>query len=477
MTKSFLKFVDESGMVAGVDRNSLVRGIGLSMADSSSDFKRIMGTIASAPQTVGFDIGEKANQLFHLAAVHEKWTRRGADLTDKTVRDLAFAEARDLGYTMNKAGEYAYTTGSASALLQFLQMPHKAINQLFNRNLDTATKLRMAGMDLIMFGAPVGAISAIVTAAGGDGGDILPDDPMMRDLFVYGMTSTYTNALFTKMDSSGDTTRIDFSALAPNNLDGWAKMYHAFLDDGAFGALAASPAGQLFAIDGLNGSQRDGRIPQALMTMGRFFNVFEEIDPQDPQAFTTVGLKAMMNDIAKITSGWTAVDNALIMLEIRKKQDRLGITVDSSMTTPEIMASFLGFGTLSTKELYEISRRRTEDTKKHKEEVMKKYRDIMAYTKEGMKQDNPDVTQIQRTVSLMMRTFDNPADMAMIRKQWQMDMVGKEQGLLLQMFKATTLANATRLPDDIRMMNIPEEQKAIMIQRYKDAQQLNKGNK
>jgi hypothetical protein len=474
LSRDFMKFVDESGMVAGVDRNSLVRGIGLSMADSSSDFKRVMGNIASFPQTVGFDIGEKMNQLFHLAAVHEKWTRRGADLTDKTVRDLAFAEARDLGYAMNKAGEYAYTTGSASVLLQFLQMPHKALNQMLNRNLDTATKLRMAGMDLIMFGAPVGAISAVVTAAGGDGGDILPDDPMMRDLFVYGMTSTFTNALLTKLDSSGEQTRLDLTALANTNMDGWTKMLSALVDGEGFAALAASPAGQLFAMEGVNGSRRDGRIPQALMTMGRYFNVFEEIDPENPTEF-----KAVVNDLAKITSGWTALDNALIMLELRKKQDRLGVTVDSSVTVPEIAGAFMGFGTLTTKELYELTQRLSKDTKHTQESRMRKYNAIMAHTKENLSQDNPDISRTQRTTSMLMRTFkDDPEGLAMVHKQWGKDMLGKEQGLVLQMWKGTTLPGSTKFLDSVRMApNLTEEQKAIMIQRYKDAQQLNKGNK
>jgi hypothetical protein len=75
------------------------------------------------------------NQLGHLAAVHEKWMREGKNLADKTVRDLAMTEARALSYDLNSAGELTYTKSTPAMILQFLQMPHKAMLQLVNRKL------------------------------------------------------------------------------------------------------------------------------------------------------------------------------------------------------------------------------------------------------------------------------------------------------------------------------------------------------
>lgn len=474
LARDFHKFVTDSGMVAGVDRNSLVRGLGLSMADSSSKTKRVAGEILALPQTIGFDIGEKVNQLGHLASVHEKWTRAGKDLADKTVRDLALSEARALSYDLNKAGELTYTQSTPAMILQFLQMPHKAILQATNRKLPLTVRARMMAWDLIMFGAPTGTIGYFMTKAGADGGDILPDDEEHRDMFVDGLEAWAMNKVITMMDDSGEKTRIDFSALAPNSMDGWARMYSSLVDDGAFAALAASPAGQLFAVDGVNGSRRNGRIPTALLTMGRFFNVVDEMDPNDPTAFTDI-----VRDVAKITSGWSAADNALLMLETRKKQDATGVVVDSSITTPEIAAAFLGFGTKSSKELYEISKNRATEKKKHEEQVMSKYRDIVTYYKQELNTENGNIEHVQKVSSMLLRTFDDPYDRALVVAQWQKDLVGKESSLFKTMLDASGMPGADKLMDDIRKWPVDDNTKNQMIQRVKDfkaQREINKGN-
>jgi hypothetical protein len=470
--QDFFKFVEDSGMIAGVDRNSLVRGLGLSMADSSSQIKRAVGAVASFPQTAGFDVGEKMHMLVHLASVHEKYTREGLDLANKTVRDQAYNQARALAGDLNKAGEYAFTSSWLAPLLQFLQMPLKGIQFLTNRKLDTATKLRLSAWTLLMFGAPVGLIGSVVTMAGKDSSELLPNDPEKRDAYVYGMTTVMMNKLFNTLDDSGEKSRVDFSSLAPVDMDGWAKIYHAMADQGAFAALAASPTGQILSIDGVNGQKRNGRIPQALITMGRFFNVFEEIDPENPTTF-----KGVLNDVAKISSGWTAASNAMLMIETRKKSDRLGNVVDSSVTTPEIIGAFMGFGTLSTKELYEIAKNRTDDKKRHDEDVMKRYRGITQYVTESLRSDNADVDHIQKVSSMLMRTFDDPYDLALVAKQWKSDMAGREQSLMIQMFKACGMPDSKKLKDDIKMWPVDDATKAMCLERLQAAQELRADNK
>jgi len=468
----FSKFVEDSGMVSGVDRNSLVRGLGLSMADASSPVKRAIGSVLSAPQKVGFDMGEKMNMLMHLAAVHEKYGREGLDLANKTIRDKAFAEARALSGDLNKAGEFAYTQSSASSVLQFLQMPHKMFTLATNRKIDTASKLRIIGWDMIMFGAPIGLVSSIMTATGQNGGDILPDDQDTRDLLVYGAYSSLMNYTLTHLDESGQKSRVDFTSLSPYDLDGWAKMYKAFTEQGAFGAFAASPAGQVLAVDGVNGQKRMGRIPQAMLTMGRFFNVFEELDPNNPTKFT-----AVLNDVAKITSGWTTIDNARIMLETRKKQDKYGVTLDSTLTDPEIGAAFLGFSSLSTKELYQMSQELAQDKKKHEEKVMSKYRDIMTYVQNSLQSETVDIAHVQAVQSMLMRTFTDPNDLRLVKDQWVKDMMGKDQQLLLNMFRASGMPDSQQYLDKIRMSPLNDQEKAIMLQRYKDVQDVRNSQK
>lgn len=474
--QSFIKFVEESGMVAGVDRNSLVRGLGLSMADSSSKVKRGVGFVASVPQTIGFDVGEKMNQLGHLAAVHEKWTRAGKDLADKTVRDLALTEARALSYDLNRAGEFAYTQSTPAMILQFLQMPHKALVQLTNRKLPLDVRMRLQAWDLAMFGVGAGTLggglSWISNMVMGDD-SILPDDPEKRDMFLYGIESFAMNKMFSMMDDSGEKTRIDFSALAPNDMDGWAKMYHSLLNDGAMSALAASPAGQLLAVNGVNGSKRNGRIPQAMMTMMRFWNekVFdaEPIDPEHPANFS-----AVLNDVAKISSYWTARENAKLMLETRKKLDSSGSVIDGQVTIPEIWASHLGFGTLSTKELYTLSQHRAEDKKSHEEQVLSRYRDIVNFYRDELGKPNGDIRHTQLVTSMLLKTFDQPGDLDLVIRQRNKDLMGKETGLFKQMLDASGHVDSKRLEDDIKMWNATQQEKDLMLQRMKDMREVNK---
>lgn len=472
----FTTFVEESGMVAGVDRNSLVRGLGLAMADSSSKIKRGVGSVASLPQTVGFDIGEKANQLMHLASVHEKYSRAGKNLLDKTTRDLALTEARALSYDLNKAGELAYTQSSMAMILQFLQMPHKAMLQLTNRKVPTSVALRMAAWDIAMWGIGGGAtyaiVNKVVTAAGDGDEGILPDNPELRDKVVYGMESFALNKMFTMLDDSGEQTRIDFSALQPNDMDGWARMYHAFLDDGMMAMLAASPAGQLMAVDGVGDSKRNGRIPKALITLGRYMNVFEELDPTNPTEFT-----AVLNDVAKITSGWTAAQNAKILLETRTKLNAAGTTVNASVTIPEAWAAGLGFGTLSDKELYLTSRRVQEGKKQHEEDVLKRYRDIVTYYTENLGVGNNNTEHIQKVTSMMMRTFDDPGDLDIVRKQWQKDLIDKKTTLTKQVLTAAGIEDSTTFGDTVRMMPVDDEQKAVILQRHRDLKSIREMNK
>lgn len=461
--KGFTKFVENSGMIAGVDKNSLVRGLGLDMADYTYGLQRTAVKALNLPQKIGFDLGEQMNQLVHLSAVYDRRTRAGQNLTDKTVVEEAYAEARALSYDMNKAGELHYTQNSASMIMQFLQMPHKAILQGTNRKLPWEVKARMIGMDMIMWGLPVATVSSILYAAGEDGDDLLPNDPKTREIITAGVESYALNELFTRLDDSGDTTRIDLSALSPYGFDGWARMLTALSDKGVLGMIAASPTGQILAVDGTNGSSRNGRIPQAVLTMGRFINVFDEINPDDPTEF-----KDVLKDVAKISSGWSAADKAMLMLETRRKYDTMGVSVDSQITDPEIAAAFLGFGTMAEKQLYEVSQGVAKSKKKHEEQVMSKYRDIMRYYSDQVSGDTVDVQHMQRVSSMLMRTFRDPADLERVNKQFWQDMVGKDAQLAVKLFEAAGMPNMERTMDYIKTAPIDQPTKDALIKRMTD---------
>jgi hypothetical protein len=321
----------------------------------------------------------------------------------------------------------------------------------------------MIGMDLVMWGVPVATLSSVLYAAGEDGDDLLPDDPKTRDIVTNGMESYALNNMFTMLDGGEDNTRIDFNALSPYGFDGWARMFTAFSEKGVLGMIAASPTGQLLTVDGTNGSTRNGRIPQAILTTGRYFNVFDEIDPENPTEF-----KDILKDVAKISSGWNAADKAMLMLETRKKYDTLGISVDTQVTDPEIAAAFLGFGTMAEKELYSISQGIAKSKKKHEEEVMSKYRDIMRFYADQVNGDNVDVQHMQRVSSMLLRTFRDPADLQKVNSQFWKDMQGKDSQLAVKLFEAAGLPNAEGTIDYIKTAPIDQKTKDALLQRIKD---------
>ena len=456
---AFNKFARESGALDAVDKSNLVRGALTDAADSSNALVRGVGKLNAIPRKIGFDVGEQSNLLVHLAAVYERHTRLGKNLADKAMRDMAYSEARAISYDMNFAGDMVYNQTSMAALLQFAQVPHKAFLQATNRRIDRLTRARMISGDILLWGGPTSLVASFL------GTDVLPDDPKMRELVVWGAESMLYNEFLNRfLDDEGEKSHVDFSSFAPYDTTGWAKFFHAMLEGGFSELITNSPAGQLLFKDG-------GRMRNVVSYMGRFFTGFKDED-EDAPTFVDV-----MTEVAKLSSGFNNATKAKLMLQTQKRLDAYGAVIDQDATKSEAWAQALGFGTADVRDMYKISQDMSKDVKAHKEEVLKVYKEISRYYTEKLQSDNADPKFITKVTGEVLRIYENdPVAQGIINQQLKLDLKDKNSQFIGLAMKRSSIPDVAKFKDQIRQMPIPDEQQKQLMDRVDSLQKLREQN-
>lgn len=450
--QDFIDFVNDSGMMAAVDKQNLVRGTLMDAADSTNKLVKAAGKGPNFLRKIGFDIGEMGNTLGHLAAVYEREVRAGKDMTNKALRDEAYSKARAISWDMNFAGDMPYNQTAANIVLQFMQVPHKAFLQMTNRRIPFGDRARLLGGDVIFWGPPTLLVSEMM------GGDILPDDPDLKEAVTYGMESLLLNKMFQQLLDDPDV-RIDWSSLAPYDMQGWSKILYGFYTGGPEQAIANSPAGQLFG--------SGGRVQNALSSALRFFGVSEPIG-ETPDSFLRV-----LNETMKISSGWSNATKAYIALETGKRQDKYGRPVADSVHNAEAVMLAFGFNDAAQRDNWKLIEKSNKMTKSFKEDVLKDYKNILQYYQTELNSGVNSIDQITAVSAFVLKRYEgNEEAMDIIRKQLALDLVDPNSKLLYQIMKASGLPESEKLKDSIRMANIPDEQKKQVLERIDDINAL-----
>ena len=455
--KAFKKFIDDSGLMAAVDKSNLIKGTLLDAANTSNKALRIAKTPLELSRKLGFDLGEQVNLLGHAAAVYERKIREGLDMTDKALRDDAYAQIRAISGEMNFAGDMPYNQNSFSALLQFMQVPQKMMLQMTNRKIPMADSLRILGGDIVFWGPPTLLIGDLL------GADVLPENPEIRELVTSGVESWAYNRLFSEL--SGERVSIDFSSLAPYEMTGWKKFAEAMLTGGSLGVITNSPAGQLFLKDG-------GRVQKAVESIGRYFGAFEEVG-QDKTEFLE-----MLDSIGKISSGWNNFAKAKLLLETRKRLDQYGSVTDDEVTKYEAFAQVLGFGTTDTRDLYKMSQAIATDTKEYKDSVLSSYNDIKRYYYDKFNEEITSDRTITSITGWALKAYgDEPIAMQIIQSQLKMDLQGKDEALLGLIIKGAQVPTIGNMRDRVKQAPITDEQKQQLNNMMDDLDRINLENK
>jgi hypothetical protein len=452
-TQDFVKFVDDSGTMAAVDKQNLVRGTLADAADHSNMVIKGAATALNVPRRIGFDMGERGNMLGHLAAVYDKYKAAGKNVEDLATRDEAYAEARSLSYDMNFAGDLPYNQNSAGMVLQFMQVPHKALLQMTNRRLDKNTRLRLLAGDLAFWGPPSLLVSGLI------GGDLLPDNKEAREAIVYGLESMLLNTAIREI-TKDDDINIDFSSLAPYDMTGWGEFFMAMHEGGFSKTLLNSPAGQLL--------KSDGRIQNAIKSMARMFG-FQEPVEEDPDTFLQV-----VNEALSISSGWSNGMKAYLALKTGERYDKYGQLIDSNTHPVEAVFEAFGFSDASRRDMFLANKKATSLVKSHKEDVTKDVKNILDYVAKNIKDaDNRKLETIQRTTAFALSRYrDDPVAQEIFREQLMFRLRDANEGLLYNLLKASGIPEGKEIKDSVRMSSLSEEQKQLLIQRIEDVEKL-----
>jgi hypothetical protein len=464
----FTKFLDDSGLVAAVEHHNLTSATLTNLADLANPATKAYRYSLNKLRTIGFDAGESMNIVNHASAVFRRYERLGRDVNSRDVREQMMGEIRALTYNMNSAGDMPYNQGTASALFQFMQMPHKAALFYTNRQLDTATKLRMGIGDMLLWGTAIDALSNALNF------DFLPpDDTLGNKLLHDGLISLGYNGLLQHLFEGSHEA--DFSSLSPYGFDGWKKLFFETTGGkGVFGMvgtmIANSPAGSL-----------GGKFGQVYKDMARLWSPMEYDDAGSYEKFQSI-----VSDVAKLSSGWSNAAKAKLMMDAGKRRDKFNNVVTDNTTTGDAIAQMFGFTDRQQAENYALGKKLSGDIESNKQDVMQVYKDIKQYYASKYAQDNvPDYQYFTAVTGAAMKVYeDDPAAMAIIQKQIHADISGPDQDLMYKMFQSMGIKGENDFETELARGPWDEGTKQKMRQAYgfaKDAQKdlttLTKGNK
>lgn len=347
---------ERTGQSAAIDKQNLIRGALGDLADTVAGGKT--RKFVTAPLTwmrkVGFDAGENVNTMTSWLAHRDQAIREGKDFSKADVQDLVSGQARNYTYNMNAAGDMPYNQNALAALFQFMQVPHKAMTQMLtNRVLTPMQKLRLVGFNATMYTLPPAAMYGFF-------GDILPDDPGVRDAVVQGMEGLVLNKLLET--STGEDSRVDFSSLSPVDMFGTYDFIHSLFTTDVGTVVASTPSGQLFF-------GNNPRITNFAKTAARYFNLID--DYQDPTTFGNVA-----HDFASLSSGYSNAFKAAYSLQYQRKLNTMGGITDSNVTRPEAIMQVFGFGTSDEAQKRLVNDTTYKKTKAYEDDVKTWYKDF-----------------------------------------------------------------------------------------------------
>lgn len=355
MANKVFKDFQDTGLVAAIDKQNLVRGSLINLADQTiaSNLRNKLNAPLTWSRKVGFDAGEYVNTVTSYLSHYDQAFRRGEDLRDQSVLQNIAADSRNFTYNMNAAGDLPYNQNALSAVFQFMQVPHKAMMTMtLNRNLTPQQKIRLAAFNSIMYTLPP---AAMYTMFGG----ILPEDKETREVVVQGLEGAMFNKLLSL--STGEETNIDFSGLAPLDMFGTYEFVHSLFSTDVGTVISSTPGGQLLF-------GKNPRLTNFAKVAASYFNLID--DYQDPTKFSEVA-----TEFAKLSSGFSNAFKAAYALKYKQKINTMGGITDPNVSSAEAVAQIFGFGTMDEAQSFYVRDVTYKKSKAYEDDVKKWYAD------------------------------------------------------------------------------------------------------
>lgn len=373
------KQFQRTGLTAAIDHQTFVSGAVNDMAKNmiansrqgiTNNILKVPRAISTWSRKIGFDAGEFYSNTMTWAAHRDLYARRGLDVFSDDVADQVAGAARNYTGAMNFAGDLPTNKNALSLIFQFTQNSQKMfLNAWTNRAIEPSVRNRLKVLSVALYGAPTALFVNYLGSV---------QDPDARDVLYQGIEGWGINKMLSLM--SGQKSEIDWSSLSPFNAYGTLDMIHNLWTDGFGESVANAPSSSL-----LFGS--NPRVTDAFKSLARYFHISN--DYGNPQEFLDV-----VNDFAKISSGYSALLKAKVLFETNKKISSSGGITDDHLDKVNAIGVAFGFPTTKEGINYYLQNMNSQTYKERVNEVKEFYKQAkQAYTSDLLNDNELSYTQ------------------------------------------------------------------------------------
>ncbi len=355
--RKIYKAFEKTGIPASISQQSLINGAVTSAIDNSKALGGAKGKAAAvidAPK-VGFTEGEWINQTTgYMFARYRAIQNAKADGiknfdpdTPVNAAQIA-ADARNITYNMSAAGEMPYNHGTLGTVMQFMQVPHKAVlGMITNRGLEKHEKIQLLVGNTLLYGIPTAMIEDGVA-------EYLSNmSQEVRDTVVFGLEAAALNAVLNGIYDTGTDTRVNLNNVAPGNLNALYDIFHNFANEGIMEVIANSPSGSLF--------MNNGRLTHFMKTALSYVGVSESVPVEDA--------KQVLVSLGKTSSGFSSWWKYHMYDETGKMVSASGKSVPFTPTEQEAFFAMLGLTTHDEAAYWNTSMEQYSRSKQMKDDV------------------------------------------------------------------------------------------------------------
>lgn len=266
----------KTGLISSVDQNTIIEGV-FSHADVPLKdggikglFRKTQAAVSAVPaagRKIGFDSGEQDNLIASYLTARKRLMKQRPelDVNSEYFKALTHADAREIAFSMNRAGAFAYQNNILAMPLQFITAPHKALlSMTTSKMLSTGEKARLFGLYIGLYGSygtvAYGAVSWMREQLGNEG------TPEMWSAIQGGILDWGANTLINQLlDEKDEHTELSLSArFSPL---GGKFPFADFLEGLSEDPISAVFLGPSWSL--LNEST--GKIPRVLRQMARMY--------------------------------------------------------------------------------------------------------------------------------------------------------------------------------------------------------------
>lgn len=435
--KQLWKEWERTGHSAAVDIH------GAAFMGGAGSSRELGGLKASRPAKTAYGVMKFIQGFYNkgeLVNQYTAWLAKRLDFeaangyAPKTARELdrVHAEARNLTYSMNRAGQMPYNENTLNVSLQFFQVMHKALfDPLFNRGLTLKDRARLTVAPLIIFGLPLGVRNHLNSTV-----ESLPFSREEKDKVQRAMEWSLMAKMLGSVNLELGT--LDFGKYNPLDVVGMADRLATLY---TYPEMFTRNPGASLVDKGLN----------AVLTTSRYVGLSTADTGIEPNE------EALWASLGALAAGTSNMFKGSMLMENGVFRDKYGRQVVDEVSPLHAYAQkYFAITPKEVLQTYEFNSKSIEINKQFKDDVatfIKNARQQLAMN--GVLADSPEYSQ--RLMGAMVKGFkDNPAAMDELMTQLKYDMKNNgDSSYLVSMMKASgwmekeqLLELAVRIPDE-----------------------------